>query len=96
MNKVVNLCQLAFKAGKTCYGSSLIPSIQSNDAKLVVYSSACGANRKKKLINKCDFYKICCIELDSLIFNEITNKAILSFAIKDDGFANAINKEMKG
>ncbi|MGM9947466.1 L7Ae/L30e/S12e/Gadd45 family ribosomal protein [Floccifex sp.] len=96
MNKIVSLCQLAFRARKVSFGSFLIPSIQNKEAKLVIYSSGCGENRKKKLKDKCAFYQIKCIELDEILFNQITQKNLQSFSIVDSGFANSILSEMKG
>ncbi|MGM9913576.1 L7Ae/L30e/S12e/Gadd45 family ribosomal protein [Floccifex sp.] len=87
---------MAFKAGKVSFGSTLIPSIQDNEAKLVIYSSKCGQNRKKKLNDKCNFYHVECVEINELIFNEITQKNIQSFSITDSGFARSIMNEMKG
>lgn len=96
MNKIVNYCQLALRCGKTSTGSDLIPSIQNQKAKLVVYSSACGLNRKKKLKDKCAYYKIECIELNELFFNQITQKNIRSLAITDQKFAEMIMNIEKG
>ncbi|MGN1276851.1 MAG: L7Ae/L30e/S12e/Gadd45 family ribosomal protein [Floccifex sp.] len=96
MNKMVSLCQLAFRARKVSFGSFLISSIQNKDAKLVIYSGGCGNNRKKKLKDKCAFYHIECIELDEILFNQITQKNIQSFSIVDKGFAESILSEMKG
>ena len=96
MNKITNLCQLAFRAGKLSIGDSLIPSIQSNKAKIVLYATSCGNNRKKKLNDKCKFYNIPCYELSDDVFLNISNRSIQSLAILDKGFAGAIEKEMKG
>jgi ribosomal protein L7Ae-like RNA K-turn-binding protein len=92
--KVVSLCQLAFRAGKVSYGSRLIPSIQTRQAKLVCLSPFCGKNRTKKLHDKCAFYHIPCLTLAD--WDAISKKSIQSFAILDEGFAQAILEEMKG
>ncbi len=44
MNKVTNLIQLAYRAGKVAKGDSLLVSIQKSQAKLVLVSSLCGQN----------------------------------------------------
>ncbi|MCF0106135.1 MAG: ribosomal L7Ae/L30e/S12e/Gadd45 family protein [Holdemanella sp.] len=96
MNKITNLCQLAFRAGKVSVGDALIPSIQSKKAQIVLYAKSCGNNRKKKLNDKCKFYNIPCYELNDEIFSNISHRSIQSLAITDKGFAVAIQKEMKG
>lgn len=95
-NKIVSLIQFAFKANKVAVGDSLIPSIQKKEAKLVLVSTLCGNNRKKKLKDKCTFYDICLKEVEPELFERVTFRSINSLAICDDGFAKAILKEMKG
>ena len=58
MNKVTNLIQLAYRAGKVAKGDSLLVSIQKSQAKLVLVSSLCGQNRMKKIQDKCRFYGV--------------------------------------
>ena len=53
MNKVTNLIQLAYRAGKVAKGDSLLVSIQKSQAKLVLVSSLCGQNRMKNIQDKC-------------------------------------------
>ncbi len=96
MNKIVSLCQLAFRARKVAIGSTLIPSIQNKTACLVLYSNICGKNRKKKLRDKCSFYQIPIYEIEDEYFSKISNTPIQSLSIIDKGFAQAIITEMKG
>lgn len=96
MNKVISLCQLAFRARKVAIGSTLIPSIQNKTASVVLYSSFCGENRKKKLNDKCSFYNIPIFEIQDEYFSKISSSPIQSLAILDKGFAQAIIDEMKG
>ena len=96
MDKVISLCQLAIRSRKVAIGSQLIPSIQKQSACIVLYSSDCGDNRKKKLKDKCTFYNVPVYEIDPLVFNQITNDPIQSLAILDKGFAQAIINKMKG
>lgn len=96
MNKVISLCQLAFRARKVAIGSSLIPSIQNKTARVVLYSNVCGENRKKKLKDKCSFYQIPIYEIEDEYFSKISNNPIQSLSILDKGFAQAIINEMKG
>ena len=58
MNKITNLIQLAYRAGKVAKGDSLLVSIQKSQAKVVIVSSLCGQNRMKKIRDKCTFYNV--------------------------------------
>lgn len=77
-------------------GDSLIGSIQSHKASLVLIAKSCGKNRKKKLHDKCSFYKVDCYEVEDELLSQISYRNISSLAICDEGFAKAIVKEMKG
>lgn len=94
--KAITFCQLALRSGNASLGDRLIPDIQSKKVYLVLYSSICGNNRKKKLINKCAYYNIPILEFDQDDFNTITYKMIQSMGIKDASLAQQIYKEMKG
>ena len=56
MNKVTNLIQLAYRAGKVAKGDSLLVSIQKSQAKLVLVSSLCGQNRMMRLMDKSQYF----------------------------------------
>lgn len=94
--KIVNFAQIAFKMGKVAAGDQLIKSIQKKNAKIVIYSKSIGANRKKKITDKCSSYSVPCLELDDEDFNKISSRAINSFAVLDKGLADAMLKELKG
>lgn len=87
---IVGLLQLAMKAGRYVRGDGLIPAIQSNKAKLVVYDSEMGANRKKKLNDKCRSYQVPILEMNHDEFDSISTKAMKALAITDPGFAKAM------
>ncbi len=93
MNKEISLAQLAWKAGKVVSGDRLIPAIQNAKVYLVIISSACGNNRKKKLMDKCKYYDIPCWEIDALEFNQISLRSINSFGIIDQKFVRAMTEK---
>ena len=96
MNKITNLIQLAFRAGKVMKGDSLLPSIQKSQAKLVIVSSDCGQNRKKKIQDKCTFYNVPFEIVEPPILDDVSYKKMTAIAIIDNGFAKAIIEKMKG
>ena len=95
MDKIVSLASMAMRAGKVEMGDRLIPSIQQKKASLVLFSTSCGNNRKKKLKDKCTTYEIPYVEIEDCYFNTITNRALSSLAICDSGFAKAMLKAYK-
>ena len=95
MDKIIQLVGMAMRAGKVEIGDRLIPSIQQKKASIVLYSSSCGNNRKKKIKDKCTTYEIPYVEINEADFNQISTRSISSLAIADSGFAKAILKEYK-
>ena len=94
MNKVTNLIQLAYRAGKVAKGDSLLVSIQKSQAKLVLVSSLCGQNRMKKIQDKCTYYNVPYRVVEPL--DDVSYKKMSAIAIVDSGFAKAIIEKMKG
>ncbi|MBQ0065831.1 MAG: hypothetical protein KBT48_08705 [Firmicutes bacterium] len=92
MDKFISYCQIAFKSRQVEFGDALIPCIQHQNAYCVVMDELTGNNRKKKLRNKCAFYQIPLYELSSQRFEQITNKAINSFAITSKEIAEEMQK----
>lgn len=88
----VNLSGLALRAGKTVRGDSLLPSIRDGRVCLVVACTVMGANRKKKIMDKCRTYGVPVTELTPEQFDRIGPKAGQAFGITDAGFAKAIQK----
>lgn len=96
MNKVTNLIQLAYRAGKVSKGDSLLVSIQKSQAKLVLVSSLCGQNRMKKIQDKCTYYNVPYIVVEPSVLDDVSYKKMSAIAIVDSGFAKAIIEKMKG
>ena len=95
MNKVTNLIQLAYRAGKVAKGDSLLVSIQKSQAKLVLVSS-CGQNRMKKIQDKCTYYNVPYRVVEPSVLDDVSYKKMSAIAIVDSGFAKAIIEKMKG
>lgn len=95
MNNAVYLLQVALKSGKATFGSRLIPAIQKQQVRLVVFSSLIGANQRKKLINKCTTYQIPIVEMEADQFNKISNSANMAFGIEEKNLAEKIFESLK-
>lgn len=90
--QIVQLAQLAVRTGRIARGDALIPSIQKKQADLVVLSSLCGANRKKKILDKSRFYHIPVVILDAGAFDTISPYIQAALAVCDEGFASKIEE----
>lgn len=90
-DRALSLLGLCIRAGKFAKGDALIPAIQSGRAKAVVMSSLTGANRVKKLSNKCASYDVPLYVLNAARYDRLGQKAGNSMAILDDGFAKALS-----
>lgn len=91
-DQILSLAQLCIKTGRYAKGDALLPSIQKEQAKCVLLSDGCGANRAKKIQDKCAFYHIALIQLPAWQFDAISSKVNGAVAILDPGFANGIIK----
>lgn len=91
-DQLISQIQLAVKTGRFARGDALLPSIQSKKACLVVLSEDCGANRAKKIKDKCAFYQVPLVILPALRFNAISSKVVSAAAITDPGFARRIQE----
>lgn len=98
-NKVLGLIGLAMKAGKVCFGAdSVEENISNKKVKLLIISKESSERTQKKFIEICNKNNIPVIidgEID-ILSNAIgkNNKAIIG--IKDENFANSIQKKYNG
>lgn len=97
-NKVLSLVGLATKAGKTTSGEfSTEKSVKEGKACIVIVSRESSDNTKKKFRNMCEFYKVPVYfygtkeELGAAMGKEFR----ASLAVNDQGFADAIEKQLK-
>ncbi|WP_301553505.1 ribosomal L7Ae/L30e/S12e/Gadd45 family protein [Desulfuribacillus stibiiarsenatis] len=58
----MNFLGLANRAGKIASGDTVINKIQRKEAKLVIIATDASDSSKKRLIDKCSFYKVPYVE----------------------------------
>ena len=69
MNKALSTLGISACARKISYGETLLKDIKNKKVYLVVVASDASDNSKKRLIDKCDFYKceyVVCLNKDSI------------------------------
>ncbi|WP_068672362.1 YlxQ family RNA-binding protein [Oceanobacillus sp. Castelsardo] len=89
----LNILGLAYRARKLSLGEeTIIKDIQSNRAKLVLLANDIGPQTKKKITDKCKFYKVPYELVDNreTLSNAIGKSHRVAIAILDKGFANKI------
>lgn len=92
--KALNLLGLSLRARKLESGSqTVMSSIRSKNAKLVIIANDASENTQKQFLDKCDYYKIPSYTLFSK--EEISSalgKERTVCAFTDDGFAQSFKK----
>lgn len=97
MSDVSGMLGLAKRSGSMLLGDGVIKSIQSRKARLVILTLECGANTKKKLIDKCTFYAIPYVFIAEDAFNQaIGTHNRKAAAIVNEGFAQKLYTCLKG
>ncbi len=98
MNKWQNLLGMAMRARRIALGDRVIASIQNKKASLVIIGADCGENQRKKLSDKCTFYEVpyVIVESSAMIEEAIGQFNRKSVAVLDSGFARSIQSCMKG
>lgn len=97
MNKFIGTLGLAIRARKTMTGEQVLISIRNQSAKLVLISDECGANTRKKLLDKCSFYHVPHAFISDADIAAATGQGNRkAIAILDKGFAEALLNCLKG
>ncbi|WP_010649251.1 L7Ae/L30e/S12e/Gadd45 family ribosomal protein [Oceanobacillus massiliensis] len=89
----LNMIGLAYRAGKCTLGEeSILKDIRSNRAKLVLLASDIGPQTKKKLMDKCQYYKVPFLIADDreTLSHAVGKSHRVAIAILDAGFATKI------
>ena len=73
MNKALNTLGLCKCAGKISYGETLLKDIKNKKVYLVVVANDASDNSKKRIIDKCNYYKV---EYKICLSKESITKAI--------------------
>lgn len=98
-DKVLSLVGLATKAGKTVSGEFMTErEVKSGRAALVILAEDSSENTRKKFCNMCEYYEVpIYIYGDKDTLGHAMGKEFrASLAILDEGFADGIQKQMKG
>lgn len=92
--KQLNLLGLATKAGKLVSGEeTVLTDVKKRQVKLVIVATDCSDNTKKKMTDKCKFYKVLCIEqftTAEISYSIGKKRSIVAFV--DHGFASSFQK----
>jgi ribosomal protein L7Ae-like RNA K-turn-binding protein len=94
-NPWVNFLGIAARAGKVISGEELVvKSIQKQNAKIVLLSKDASENTKKKVTDKCLFYKIdfVWIEDRNILGKAIGKEQRVVVAVNDQGFSKRLKE----
>lgn len=95
--KVLSLLSLAAKAGRIKSGEYMTEeSVKGYKARLVIVADDASDNTKKQFKNMCDYYNVpmIIIENKETLGHAIGKELRASVVVNDDGFANAILKQV--
>ena len=96
MNLTNNTLNIIIKAHKFTYGDKLIDDIRQNKVSLVIVALDAGADSKKRVHDKCNYYQIECLDLFTKeeLFN-FFKKNISSFGITDINLTKKFKENLK-
>ena len=97
-DKAIQLLGLALRARKISSGEMVLSSIRSKQASLVIIAEDASENTKKKYVDKCTFYEIpyVWIESSTILSRAIGQNNRMAVAVNDAGFAAKIQSYLKG
>ncbi len=98
MNRnAIGLLGLIRRSRRLISGAEIIKGIQKQQVYLVVIADECGENMRKKLMDKCTFYKVPYVFMDGKVLNQaIGTQNYIAVAITDQGFAQKLHACWKG
>lgn len=97
MKDVTGILGLAARARKTATGEIVYTQLRARHVHLLILAEDIGDNAKKKLNDKCSFYKVPCVYMDGAFMNmAIGDRNRKAIAILDKGFAEKIAACLKG
>ena len=98
LNNLASFLGLMQRSGNISYGETLIEEIRKNKVFVVVISNDIGETSKKKIVDKCTYYKIpYFIALDKINLSNAVGKGNISaVGVKSIGGANKIINMLKG
>lgn len=94
MSNYLNILGLSFRAGKCTTGEdAIIRDIRNQKAKLILLASDIGKQTKKKITDKCNYYKVPYLIVNEdreILSQKIGKSQRVAIAILDTGFAKKI------
>lgn len=89
------LLSLAYKANKLQFGESALEAIKSNRASLVLFTNDISDMSRKRVLEKCEFYKVKYLEIDDSEFvSKLLNKKIVKLiSVNNTGFAKSLKEK---
>lgn len=86
---------IAYRARKVSSGETLFKKFSHNEIKLVILAEDIGENTKKKLLDKCAYYKVSYVFMDAQELSMVmgSRKAV---GIMDKGLAQQLYTCLKG
>ncbi len=97
-NKVLSYIGLAMKSGNIASGEFMTEkAVKSGKARLVIVAEDSSDNTKKKFTNMCQFYQVPIYFFSdkASLGHGIGKETRASLAILDQGFADAVEKQLK-
>jgi ribosomal protein L7Ae-like RNA K-turn-binding protein len=94
-NRWMSLLGLANRARKVISGEELvIKEIRNNQAKVVLLAGDASENTRKKITDKCSYYKVPVYQVEDrgVLGRAIGKEARVTIAVLDAGFASKISK----
>lgn len=98
MNKALNTIGICKCANKISYGETLIKDIKNHSVNLVVICIDTSNNSKKKIIDKCNYYKCEYVEafLQAEIMKMISRSdPVSAIGIKDSNLAKKLKENLE-
>lgn len=93
----INTIRICIKARKYSFGETMLYDIKSHKVKLVVIANDIGESSKKKIIDKCNYYKVKYLILfDKEKMNSFFNKNISAFGITDKNLTLKFLNNLEG
>lgn len=89
----LNLLGIANRAGKCVFGEEqIVKEIQNGHSKLIILAKDIGPQTKKKLTDKCKFYKVPYVFADdrATLSHAVGKSSRVAISIQDSGFAKKL------
>ena len=98
MNKVLNTLGICACARKICYGETLLKEIKNKKVYCVVVASDASDNSKKKIIDKCTYYKcdyVVCLDKESITKSIGRVDLVSAVGIKDSNLVKKLKENIE-